>query len=95
MREVILLGTAFINIGFGNMVAKRRVISVIAPDSNPVRRLREAARQEGRLVDASHGRRTRAVIVTDSNHVVLSAVGTEAIAQRLNDESPEEKEASP
>lgn len=86
------MGTAFISIGFGSMVAKRRVIAVIAPDSSPVRRLREAARKEGRLVDASHGRRTRAVIVTDSNHVVLSAVGTETIAQRLNDDSLEEKE---
>jgi regulator of extracellular matrix RemA (YlzA/DUF370 family) len=90
---VILLGAVFINIGFGGVVAKQRVIAVIAPDSSPVRRLREAAREEGRLVDASHGRRTRAIIVTDSNHVVLSAVGTETIAQRLNDDFPEEKES--
>ena len=76
---------SFINIGFGNIVAKHRIIAVVAPDSSPIKKLRNTAREARKLIDASHGRRTRAVIITDSDHVVLSANGMETILQRLQD----------
>jgi hypothetical protein len=72
-----------INIGFGNVVASDKIVAVIAPGSSPIRRLKDEARQSGRLVDATQGRRTRSIIVMDSNHVVLSAIGSETITQRL------------
>ena len=73
----------FINIGFGNMVAAERVIALVSPDSAPIKRLVQDAKEENRVIDASCGRRTRAVIVTDSDHVILSAIQTETIANRL------------
>ncbi|MBR7184175.1 MAG: DUF370 domain-containing protein [Clostridia bacterium] len=75
----------FINIGFGNMVAADRVVALAAPDSAPVKRLIQDARDQGRVIDVSCGRRTRAVIITDSEHVILSAIQTETIANRLDD----------
>jgi len=72
-----------INIGFGNIVVSQRVVAVIMPQSAPSKRLREEARQEQRLIDATHGRKTRAIIVTDSNHVILSAVHADTLSQRL------------
>ena len=72
-----------INIGFGNVVVAERVVAVILPGSSPSRRLKEDAKEEGRLVDATQGRRTRSLVVTDSNHVILSAVQVETITQRL------------
>ena len=72
-----------INIGFGNVVVAERVVAVILPSSSPSRRLKDDAREEGRLVDATQGRRTRALVITDSNHVILSAVQVETITQRL------------
>ena len=72
-----------INIGFGNTVVIQRVVAVIMPQSAPSKRLREEARQEQRLIDATHGRKTRAIIVTDSNHVILSAVHADTLSQRL------------
>ncbi len=72
-----------INIGFGNTVVSQRVVAVIMPQSAPSKRLREEARQEQRLIDATHGRKTRAIIVTDSNHVILSAVHADTLSQRL------------
>lgn len=72
-----------LNIGFGNVVATERVVAVVTPGSAPVKRLKDHARETGKLVDATQGRRTRAVIVTDSDHVVLSAVAAETITQRL------------
>ncbi len=71
-----------LNIGFGNLVLASRVVAVINPSSAPMRRLREEAKDEGRLIDATQGRKTRSIIVTDSNHVILSAVQAETIAQR-------------
>lgn len=71
-----------LNIGFGNVVAAEKVIAVINTDSAPMRRYREEARQRGKLVDATQGRKTRAIIVTVSDHVVLSAVAVETIKQR-------------
>lgn len=71
-----------LNIGFGNVVAAEKVVAVINSDSAPMRRYREEARQRGKLVDATQGRKTRAIIVTVSDHVVLSAVAVETITQR-------------
>ncbi len=73
----------FINIGFGNMVSAGRIIAVAAPDSAPIKRLVQDAKEEGRVIDASCGRRTRAVIITDSEHVILSAIQTETLTNRL------------
>ncbi len=72
-----------INIGFGNVVASDKIVAVITPGSSPIRRLKEQARQKGKLVDATEGRRTRSIIVMDSDHVVLSAIATETMTQRL------------
>ncbi|MEE8314172.1 MAG: extracellular matrix/biofilm biosynthesis regulator RemA family protein [Myxococcota bacterium] len=74
-----------LNVGYGNVVAAHRVVAVVGPGAAPIRRLREEARERGKLVDATQGRKTRSVIVTDSDHIVLSAVQTETIAQRLGD----------
>ena len=74
----------FINIGFGNMVAAERVVAVVSPESAPVKRLMQDAKDAGRTIDVSCGRRTRSVIVTDSEHVILSALQTETIVGRLN-----------
>ena len=82
----------FINIGFGNMVAVDRVVALVAPDSAPIKRLIQDARDEGRVIDVSCGRRTRAVIVTDSEHVILSAIQAETIANRLDDSGDEAEE---
>lgn len=85
----------FINIGFGNMVAAERVVALVSPDSAPVKRLVQDAKDSGRTIDVSCGRRTRAVIITDSEHVILSAIQTETIANRLsgsNDDVTEEDE---
>ncbi len=71
-----------INIGFGNFVPAERIVGIINPDSAPMRRLRSEARESWRLVDATQGRRTRSIIVTDSNHVILSTVMAETLSQR-------------
>ena len=72
-----------VSLGFGNFVVAARVIAIVDPASAPMRRLREDARQEGRLIDATQGRKTRAIVVTDSNHVILSAIQAETIGQRV------------
>ena len=74
-----------INIGFGNMVSANRLIAIVSPESAPIKRIIQEARDRGTLIDATYGRRTRAVIITDSDHVVLSAVEPETVANRLND----------
>ncbi len=73
-----------INIGFGNIVAANRIIAIISPESAPVKRIIQEARDKGLLIDATYGRRTRAVIVTDSAHVILSSVQPETVANRLS-----------
>ncbi|MBR7082453.1 MAG: DUF370 domain-containing protein [Clostridia bacterium] len=83
----------FINIGYGNMVAAGRVISVVSPDSAPIKRLVQDAKEAGRVIDVSCGRRTRAVIITDSDHVILSAIGAETISYRLNGQQDDEDES--
>jgi len=82
-----------INIGFGNIVAANRVIAIVAPDSAPVKRIIQEARDRGTLIDATYGRRTRAVVITDSGHVVLSAVQPETVAHRFVAREPEAEPA--
>ncbi|MTI84606.1 MAG: DUF370 domain-containing protein [Firmicutes bacterium] len=72
-----------INIGFGNIVSANRIIAIVSPESAPIKRIITEARDRGMLVDATYGRRTRAVIITDSDHVILSAVQPETVAHRL------------
>jgi regulator of extracellular matrix RemA (YlzA/DUF370 family) len=71
-----------LNIGFGSTVVADRVVAIVSPNSAPMKRLRDEARKDKRLVDATHGRRTRSIIVMDSNHIVLSAIQAETISQR-------------
>ena len=83
-----------INIGFGNMVSAGRIITIVSPESAPIKRIIQDARDNGVLIDATYGRRTRAVIVMDSGHVILSAIQPETVANRFvqNDEMEEENE---
>ena len=74
-----------INIGFGNMVSANRLVAIVSPESAPIKRIIQDAKERGSLIDATYGRRTRAVIVTDRDHVILSAVQPETVANRLND----------
>ncbi len=76
-----------INIGFGNLVSSERLLTVISPDSAPVKRLVQEAKERAMLIDASFGRKTRAVLVMDTDHVILSAITPEAIARRLKDKN--------
>ena len=78
-----------INIGFGNMVSANRIIAVISPESAPVKRVISDARDKGLLIDATYGRKTRAVIITDSSHVILSAIQPETVANRFNPDTEE------
>jgi regulator of extracellular matrix RemA (YlzA/DUF370 family) len=82
-----------LNIGYGNLVAAARVIAIVSPQSSPMRRLREEAGGRGKLVDATQGRRTRSILVTDSDHVILSAINPETIAARLEQGEEGEGEA--
>jgi len=82
-----------INIGFGNIVSVNRIIAIVSPESAPIKRIIQEARDRGILIDATYGRRTRAVIITDSEHVILSAVQPETVASRLaNRENDEDKQ---
>ena len=81
-----------INIGFGNLVAAERVVAITSPDSAPIKRLVQDAKEAGRVIDASCGRRTRAVLIMDSDHVILSAVQTETLWNRLDQEIGEDEE---
>lgn len=78
------MGHKLVNIGFGNSVVSHRVIAIISPNAAPSKRLRDEAREDKRLIDATQGRKTRSVIITDSNHVILSAIQSETIAQRFS-----------
>lgn len=72
-----------VNIGFGNVVSAARVIAIVTPGSSPMKRLRDEAKKRGKLIDATEGRRTRSIIITDSDHVILSALQAETITQRF------------
>ncbi|GBE04297.1 hypothetical protein BMS3Abin09_01230 [bacterium BMS3Abin09] len=76
-------GSIIINIGFGNIVSASRVIAIVSPGSSPTKRLRDEASERGKLIDATQGRKTRAIIITDSDHVILSALQVETITQRF------------
>ncbi len=73
-----------LNIGFGNTVVAERVVAIVNPSSAPMKRLREEAKQNSKLIDATQGRRTRSIVITDSDHVILSAIQAETISQRLS-----------
>lgn len=77
------MGQGLLNIGFGNFVAAARVTAIVNPASSPMRRLREEARADRRLVDATQGRKTRSIIITDSNHVILSGIQAETLSARF------------
>ena len=79
-----------INIGFGNMVSASRLVAFVSPESAPIKRIMQDAKEQGTLIDATYGRRTRAVILTDSDHVILSALQPETVANRFNDREDEE-----
>jgi regulator of extracellular matrix RemA (YlzA/DUF370 family) len=73
-----------VNIGFGNIVSAQRIVAIVSPESAPIKRIITEARDKGVLIDATYGRRTRAVVITDSDHVILSAVQPETVAHRLS-----------
>ena len=77
MEQVLL------NIGFGNTVVADRVVGILSPNSSPMKRVKDEARDERRLIDVTHGRKTRAIIITDSNHVILSAIQAETVSSRF------------
>ncbi len=79
-----------VNIGFGNVVFADRIVAIVSPDSAPIKRIIQDAREDGNLIDASYGRRTRAVLITDSEHIILSAVQPETIANRVQDSREED-----
>ena len=82
-----------INIGYGNLVNSAKVVSVVSPDAAPIKRLMQDARDAGKLIDASSGKKTRSVLVADSGHAVLSALSCEALQARLNENEENESEA--
>lgn len=79
-----------INIGFGNMVAAGRLVAIVSPESAPIKRIIQDAKERGTLIDATYGRRTRAVLVMDSEHVILSAIQPETVANRMGDSQEED-----
>ncbi len=79
----MLVNIKLINIGFGNIVSASRIVAIVSPESAPIKRTIQEARDRSMLIDATYGRRTRAVIVTDSDHIILSAVQPETVADRL------------
>lgn len=81
-----------INIGFGNIVAADRIIAIVSPESAPIKRIVQEARERGSLIDATYGRRTRAVVITDSDHIILSSVQPETVAHRLTGKPAESDE---
>jgi len=83
------VGMKLINVGFGNIVSANRIIAIVSPESAPIKRIIQEARDRGMLIDATYGRRTRAVIVTDSDHIILSAVQPETVAHRLSGKGTE------
>lgn len=79
------MGYKLVHVGFGNMVAADRVVAIISPSSAPIKRLREEAREAGLLVDATQGRKTRAILVMDSRHIIISAIQPETISSRFEE----------
>ena len=79
-----------INIGFGNMVSAARLVAIVSPESAPIKRIIQDAKDRGSLIDATYGRRTRAVLITDSEHVILSAIQPETVANRFSGEGEDD-----
>ena len=79
-----------INIGFGNMISAERLVAIVSPESAPIKRMVQDAKERGTLIDATHGRRTRAVIITDSDHIILTYLQAETVANRIAEEETEE-----
>ncbi len=75
-----------INVGFGNFVNKERIVAIVAPNSAPVRKIKEQMKEAGKVIDVTQGRKTRSVIVVDSGHIILSGIAVETIADRINEE---------
>lgn len=80
-----------INIGYGNVVLANRIVAIVSPESAPIKRIIQDARDKGSLIDATYGRRTRAVIITDSDHIILSSAQPETVANRLDDYNTEDE----
>ncbi len=80
----VLMEPVLLNIGFGNTVVAPKVVSILTPNSSPMKRLKDEAKTDHRLLDATHGRKTRSIIVTDSNHVILSSIQAETLSQRFS-----------
>lgn len=83
-----------VNIGFGNMVSANRMVAIVSPESAPIKRIIQDAKERGTLIDATHGRRTRAVIITDSDHIILTYLQAETLANRIAEESSIEEEVA-
>ena len=81
-----------VNIGFGNMVSADRMVAIVSPESAPIKRIVQEAKEDGNLIDATHGRRTRAVIITDSGHIILTYLQAETVANRIDDENADDEE---
>ncbi len=81
-----------LNIGFGNTVVAQRVVAILSPNSSPMKRVKDEAKEERSLIDVTHGRKTRAIIITDSNHVILSAIQAETVASRFEALMKEQEE---
>lgn len=81
-----------VNIGFGNMVSANRMVAIVSPESAPIKRMISEAKEKGNLIDATHGRRTRAVIITDSDHIILTYLQSETVANRMTDDISEDEE---
>lgn len=84
----------FINIGFGNIIYVKKIVAVLNPNSSPMKRLKDEAKNKGKLIDATEGRKTRSIIITDSDHVILSALQVETILQRISEINKIENESS-
>lgn len=79
-----------VNIGFGNMVSANRIVAIVSPESAPIKRIIQDSKERGTLIDATHGRRTRAVIITDSGHIILTYLQAETLANRISEENDQE-----
>ena len=90
MSRETAIGEDLLNIGFGNYLVRARIVAIVTPSSQPMRRLREEAKENGRLIDATQGRKTRSFILLDSNHLVLSAIQTETLRQRFGHEEEDD-----
>lgn len=86
------MGVRLINIGFGNIISANRLVAIVSPESAPIKRMIQDARARGILIDATYGRKTRAVVIMDSEHVILSAVQPETVANRLSSKEAEDME---